>query len=53
MNSSSIPASAPRDVADSGRIVLGGGLRLPATRDVADSGRIRLGGGLRLPATRG
>ncbi len=32
MNISTIPASTPRDVADHGRIVLGGGLRLPANR---------------------
>ena len=32
MNVSATPTSTPRDVADHGRIVLGGGLRLPANR---------------------
>jgi hypothetical protein len=32
MNNAPISATAPRDVADSGRIRLGGGLRLPASR---------------------
>jgi hypothetical protein len=32
MNASSIPAATPKDVADNGRIRLGGGYRLPASR---------------------
>jgi hypothetical protein len=32
---------------DTGKVVLGGGFRLPAS--VADAGKIRLGGGFRLP----
>ncbi len=32
---------------DTGKVVLGGGFRLPAS--VADAGKVRLGGGFRLP----
>jgi len=32
MSNTSVPAAAPSDVADSGRIRLGGSLRLPAAR---------------------
>jgi hypothetical protein len=43
--------SAP--VADSGKIVTGAGVRLPAIpTHVADLGKIRLGAGVRLPAER-
>ena len=35
--------------ADTGKIRLGGGFRLPVT--TADTGKIRLGGGFRLPVT--
>jgi hypothetical protein len=31
-SSTSIPTAAPQDVADTGRIRLGGGFRLPASR---------------------
>jgi hypothetical protein len=44
---------APSQVADSGKIVLGAGLRLPtAPEHVADKGAIRFGAGLRMPAER-
>lgn len=36
-------------IADAGKVVLGGGFRLPAT--TTDKGAIRLGGGFRLPAS--
>jgi hypothetical protein len=47
------PLPAPSNVADSGKIVLGVGLRLPtAPAQVADKGAIRFGAGLRMPAER-
>jgi hypothetical protein len=39
--------TAAVQTADSGKIRLGGGFRLPVT--TADAGKIRLGGGFRLP----
>ena len=43
----------PPHVADSSKIVLGAGARLPAIPGyVADQGKIRLGAGARLPAER-
>jgi hypothetical protein len=41
------PAEANIPTIDIGKIVLGGGFRLPVR--AADSGAIRLGGGFRLP----
>ncbi len=40
---------------DSGRVIIGGGIRLPAAKPVAtsDAGTVILGGGIRLPAVRG
>ncbi|HET6182571.1 MAG TPA: hypothetical protein VFA03_03130 [Acetobacteraceae bacterium] len=54
MTHSHLPAAPlPADTADSGRIVFGGGYRLPAVGiDTADAGRIIFGGGYRLPADR-
>jgi hypothetical protein len=47
------PLSAPTHVADSGKIVLGAGMRLPtAPAHVADPGKILLGAGMRLPVKR-
>ena len=40
--------SANAVTADTGKIKLGGGFRLPVT---ADTGKIKLGGGFRLPVT--
>ena len=43
---------SPPSVSDTGKIVLGAGLRLPAEpAHIADAGKIRLGAGLRLPVT--
>lgn len=44
---SPVEPSVARQTADSGKIVLGGGVRLPVK--TADSGKIVLGGGVRLP----
>lgn len=56
MDKPSIPTPpAPAESnADTGRVRLGGGYRLPAAvpAEIADHGRIRLGGGYRLPAER-
>ena len=47
------PSPVPSKVVDSGKIVLGAGLRLPAApAHVADKGAIRFGAGLRLPIER-
>jgi hypothetical protein len=47
------PSPVPAQVADSGKIVMGAGLRLPtAPAHVADQGKISFGAGLRLPAER-
>jgi len=43
----SAPAQAGSQTVDAGKIVLGGGFRLPVR--TADTGTIRLGGGFRLP----
>jgi hypothetical protein len=43
-----VGGAANAATADAGKIVLGGGFRLPAT--TADAGKIVLGGGFRLPA---
>jgi hypothetical protein len=43
----------PAHVADSGRIVMGAGVRLPtAPTHVADQGKISFGAGVRLPTVR-
>jgi hypothetical protein len=45
--------AAPLQAGDSGKIVLGAGMRLPTARaHVADPGKIVLGAGMRLPAER-
>lgn len=41
------PAQTDTRTADTGKIILGGGFRLPVR--TADNGTIRLGGGFRLP----
>jgi len=43
------PNSANNEIADTGKIRIGGGFRLPPS-EIKDPGRIRLGGGFRLPA---
>jgi hypothetical protein len=46
---------APHEVADTGRIRVGAGFRLPPAKlaaEVADAGRIRVGAGFRLLAPR-
>ncbi|MBV9251111.1 MAG: hypothetical protein JO227_17905 [Acetobacteraceae bacterium] len=54
MSKTPVIHSVHKGTADSGRIRLGGALRLPAITalPIADAGKIRLGGALRLPANR-
>jgi hypothetical protein len=47
------PSSVPAHVTDSGKIVMGAGMRLPtAPAHVADEGKIVMGAGMRLPVER-
>ena len=48
---SALALVTPASTADTGKIVLGGGCRLPVK--TADTGRIVLGGGCRLPVKAG
>ena len=54
MSKTPVIHSLDKATADSGRVRLGGALRLPAVTvlPVADVGKIRLGGALRLPSNR-
>ena len=54
MNMISTQVATQAATHDNGRVIIGGGIRLPAPKPIAtaDSGKVVLGGGIRVPAIR-